>query len=96
MGAPIWPPQPLRSERPGISRGAPTQSPQLLDSAHFDEASTIGPVGAGTPPAGSIVTANTPRVPPRRGSTRTPPAPLASTAKSPAGRGVLPLIVHSS
>ena len=63
---------------------------------HFD-ARTIGPVGAGVPPSGSSVTAKTPTAPrATSGAMRWALRPLASTPKSPAARGVPPVIVHSA
>lgn len=51
-------------------------------------ASTIGPDGAGKPPAGSSVTAKTSTFPrPASGGTRRLPAPLSSTPKTPAETG---------
>ncbi len=65
--------------------------------ADYFDASTIGPVGAGTPPAGSSVTAKTfTGLPPSTGATRCEPRPCASTWKTPAGCGAASPMVHSS
>jgi Late embryogenesis abundant protein len=57
----------------------------------------IGPVGFGTPPAGSSVTAKVSKVwPAGNGGTRSSPRPPASTVKTPAGTGSAPAIAQSS
>src|SRR2546425_317609 len=66
-------------------------------SGYFADARTIGPVGAGTPPSGSSVTAKTfTGLPPSTGSTRCVARPSASTRKTPAGLGAPSPIVHNS
>src|SRR5439155_5532948 len=63
--------------------------------ATYLDAITMGPVGAGTPVAGSSVTAKLLADSPA-GSTLCTARPLASTWKTPAGRGCGPPSAHSS
>src|SRR5687768_12899151 len=62
----------------------------------YDEARTIGPVGWGTPPAGSTVTAQTSTASAATWDTATTPMPCGETSKVPAGSGLPPAIAHSS
>ena len=83
-------PPPILTQKPGGTMGR--SEGQSLPTRY------MLPVGAGTPPAGSRVTANVSGgAPDRRGATRRLPTPLASTAKTPAGTGApVPAMAQSS
>jgi len=75
----------------------PARSAWYVPRSFYLEASTIGPVGASTPAAGSSVTAKTFTGCPGGGAgTVSVARPVASGAKTPAARGAAPAIVHSS
>src|SRR4029453_3369950 len=76
--------QGLDDHRGGAAR---RPAPRVLKAQDFPT-STMGPVGAGRPPAGSGGTANTStRATPGSGGTRTLAVPWAPTANTPAETG---------
>src|SRR5262249_62255321 len=82
--------------RRALARGCPLESRADAGGYVALPARYICPEGAGRPPAGSRVTAKTSaRVAPGKGSTRSDPSPLGSTAKMPALIGLPSLITQS-